>query len=214
MAGDCGVHGGGRPCLYARVVLAHACSASRKRSSWVGGGASPRRTNRANPGGKPGWLGTEANPRWSGCPAGWPSGTRPAKTQSACAESWSWTPPPAKPGPRPAFATDTGLTPEWIVEVTFEESRRHLGVEAQRQWLAIARTTSALMGLFSLVCLMAWWKMEPCRSGRPLGTQRPTRLFLTCGPSSAAPYGHSSISSTPNPAASGWNYRHAIAWFC
>jgi hypothetical protein len=58
------------------------------------------------------------------------------------------------------------LTPErivevfvlrWNVEVTFEESRRHLGVETQRQWsdLAIARTTPALMGLFSLVCLMA-----------------------------------------------------------
>jgi len=64
------------------------------------------------------------------------------------------------------FATDDGLTPErivelfvlrWNVEVTFEETRRHLGVETQRQWsdLAIARTTPALMGLFSLVCLMA-----------------------------------------------------------
>jgi hypothetical protein len=45
----------------------------------------------------------------------------------------------------------------WNVEVTFEETRRHLGVETRRQWsdLAIARTTPALMGLFSLVCLMA-----------------------------------------------------------
>ena len=42
-------------------------------------------------------------------------------------------------------------------EVTFEESRRHLGVETQRQWTdkAIARSTPALMGLFSIVCLMA-----------------------------------------------------------
>jgi hypothetical protein len=34
----------------------------------------------------------------------------------------------------------------WNVEVTFEESRRHLGLETQRQWsdLAIARTTPAL----------------------------------------------------------------------
>ena len=41
--------------------------------------------------------------------------------------------------------------------MTFEEVRRHLGVETQRQWsdLAIARTTPALMGLFSLVCLIA-----------------------------------------------------------
>src|SRR5512141_1631577 len=43
----------------------------------------------------------------------------------------------------------------WQVEVTFEESRRHLGVETQRQWsdLAILRTTPALLGLFSLVTL-------------------------------------------------------------
>ena len=45
----------------------------------------------------------------------------------------------------------------WTVEVTFEESRRHLGVESQRQWsdLAIARTTPVLMGLFSIVTLWA-----------------------------------------------------------
>ena len=43
----------------------------------------------------------------------------------------------------------------WTVEVTFEEVRRHLGVESQRQWsdLAIARTTPVLMGLFSIVTL-------------------------------------------------------------
>ncbi|GAA4012866.1 hypothetical protein GCM10022631_25730 [Deinococcus rubellus] len=45
----------------------------------------------------------------------------------------------------------------WQVEVTFEEVRAHLGVETQRQWtdLASARTTPALLGLFSLVTLMA-----------------------------------------------------------
>jgi hypothetical protein len=44
----------------------------------------------------------------------------------------------------------------WQVEVTFAESRRHLGVETQRQWsdLAILRTTPALLGLFSLVTLL------------------------------------------------------------
>ncbi len=43
------------------------------------------------------------------------------------------------------------------VEVTFHEVRDHLGVETQRQWspLAILRTTSALLGLFSLVTLLA-----------------------------------------------------------
>lgn len=45
----------------------------------------------------------------------------------------------------------------WTVEVTFEEVRRHLGVETQRQWsqLAILRTTPCLLGLFSITTLMA-----------------------------------------------------------
>jgi hypothetical protein len=43
----------------------------------------------------------------------------------------------------------------WSTEVTFAEVRRHLGMETQRQWSnkAIARTTPALLGLFSLVAL-------------------------------------------------------------
>jgi hypothetical protein len=63
------------------------------------------------------------------------------------------------------LCTDLEVAPEqivawfvlrWQVEVTFEESRRHLGVETQRQWsdLAILRTTPALLGLFSLVTLL------------------------------------------------------------
>jgi hypothetical protein len=45
----------------------------------------------------------------------------------------------------------------WQLEVTFHEVRDHLGVETQRQWpdWAIARTTPALLGLFSLVTLLA-----------------------------------------------------------
>lgn len=45
----------------------------------------------------------------------------------------------------------------WNVEVTFEEARAHLGLETQRQWsdLAIARTTPALLGLYSLIVLLA-----------------------------------------------------------
>ncbi len=42
-----------------------------------------------------------------------------------------------------------------------EEARRHLGVETQRQWseAAIRRTTPALLGLFSLVALLAHGRM-------------------------------------------------------
>jgi hypothetical protein len=73
-------------------------------------------------------------------------------------------------GLHPLFTTDSTMAParvielfvwRWSLEVTFEEVRRHLGVETQRQWtdLAIARTTPALMGLFSLVCLMVYqWR--------------------------------------------------------
>jgi hypothetical protein len=73
--------------------------------------------------------------------------------------------------PVPVFATQTLLctdirvAPEqilawfvrcWQLEVTFEEARRHLDIETQRQWsdLAIRRTTPALLGLFSLVTLV------------------------------------------------------------
>ena len=74
--------------------------------------------------------------------------------------------PAGEERPQAFFSTDTRMPParivevfvmRWNVEVTFEEARRHLGVETQRQWSdqAIARTTPALMGLFSLACLMA-----------------------------------------------------------
>lgn len=64
------------------------------------------------------------------------------------------------------FSTDINLKPKqiiryfvlrWNIEVTFEETRAHLGVETQRQWSdkAIARTTPLLMGLFSFVTLVA-----------------------------------------------------------
>jgi hypothetical protein len=64
------------------------------------------------------------------------------------------------------LSTDSDVNPvqilelfvqRWQLEVTFEEVRAHLGVETGRQWtdLAIARTTPALLGLFSLVTLMA-----------------------------------------------------------
>lgn len=45
----------------------------------------------------------------------------------------------------------------WNIEVSFEELRKHLGFETQRQWSdpAIARTTPALFAMFSLVVLMA-----------------------------------------------------------
>ena len=45
----------------------------------------------------------------------------------------------------------------WAIEVTFAEVRAHLGFETQRHWStpALARTTPCLLGLFSLVVLLA-----------------------------------------------------------
>ena len=69
--------------------------------------------------------------------------------------------------PQAFFATDQNVSAEQIVEwfvlrwneeVTFEEVRAHLGVETQRQWSekAIARTTPALLGMFSLITLLGY----------------------------------------------------------
>ena len=74
--------------------------------------------------------------------------------------------PLGKLDPLPLMSTDPLMTPQrmvelfinrWSIEVTFEETREHLGVETQRQWSdkAIARSTPILMGLYSCVCLMA-----------------------------------------------------------
>jgi len=54
----------------------------------------------------------------------------------------------------------------WQVEVTFHEVRAHLGVGTQRHWSdrAVSRTTPVLMGLFSLVTLLAHPVMEQTSS--------------------------------------------------
>ena len=68
--------------------------------------------------------------------------------------------------PQALLSTALTLTPaqivtwfvrRWQMEVTFQAVRTHLGVETQRQWadLAIARTTPTLLGLFSVVTLLA-----------------------------------------------------------
>lgn len=68
--------------------------------------------------------------------------------------------------PQALLATDLDLSPQdivasfvrrWQMEVTFAEARAHLGMETQRQWngKAIARTTPAVLALYSLVTLMA-----------------------------------------------------------
>jgi hypothetical protein len=68
--------------------------------------------------------------------------------------------------PQALLSTNLAYTPEqilpwfvrrWTMEGTFEEARAHLGMETQRQWndRAIARTTPALLSLYSIVTLTA-----------------------------------------------------------
>ena len=73
--------------------------------------------------------------------------------------------PAAQMKPRAYFSTrpedepaeiPAEMVKRWPIEVTFEETRAHLGVETQRQWsdLAIERETPCLFGLYSLVALI------------------------------------------------------------
>jgi hypothetical protein len=74
--------------------------------------------------------------------------------------------PAGRAEPQALLSTNQSLSPtqliEWFVrrwrlEVTFHEARAHLGIETQRQWsdLAILRATPALLGLYSLVAVLA-----------------------------------------------------------
>ena len=125
---------------------------------------------------------------------------------------------------RPAafFATDLDATPEqilawvvmrWGIEVTFEETRAHLGLESQRQWsdLAIARTTPLYWACSpsSPWRLIALTPTSPCPFGQRPGTPNPKPPFrmsslafvATYGPiteyvQSPAETGHAPISAT------------------
>src|SRR4029079_10086111 len=78
----------------------------------------------------------------------------------------------------------------WQLEVTHREVREHLGVETQRTWsdLAIARTTPALFGLFSLVTVLAHFlaKHEKVLArqtawyGKPIPTFRDALAAVRC----------------------------------
>ncbi len=106
--------------------------------------------------------------------------------------------------PQAFFSTDTGMEAErilaiyvrrWQIEVTFQEARAHLGVETQRQWsdLAIERTTPALLGLYSLICLWAgeilaktagpfkaaWYKKSVFTFSDAIAAVR-TQIWLNC----------------------------------
>lgn len=107
-------------------------------------------------GSRSGWWRSRPPPRCGltlGCPPAHPlgAGARPSRGEFA---------------PQALLCTDVTVDPvqslEWFVlrwrlDVTWQETRAHLGMETQRPWRAraIVRTTPALLGLFSIVTLMA-----------------------------------------------------------
>lgn len=58
----------------------------------------------------------------------------------------------------------------WSIEVTFEESRRHLGIETQRQWSdkGIERTTPCILASFAITVLMGHKLAEETKSKIPI----------------------------------------------
>ncbi|SFD23695.1 hypothetical protein SAMN04488059_13127 [Devosia psychrophila] len=98
--------------------------------------------------------------------------------------------PEGKRAPRAFFSTDIALDPtdimalfvrRWQVEVTFAETRAHLGVETQRQWSdkAIERTTPALLGLYSFVSLWACDRLSTASTPYAAAWYRKTNLTST-----------------------------------
>jgi hypothetical protein len=104
-------------------------------------------------------------------PCGTPLGCSPCPSPCPRARWVSIHDPHAEFGTQALLRTDLDADPKkilsWFVmrrqpEVTFQEVRRHLGFETQRQWsdIAIRRTTPALLGLFSVITLFAHRQMR------------------------------------------------------
>jgi hypothetical protein len=98
--------------------------------------------------------------------------------------------PEGRRDPQAFFSTDVTLQPaeivaffvrRWQVEVTFAETRAHLGVETQRQWSdkAIARTTPVLLGLYSLITLWAGDLLTSASSPYAAAWYRKTHLTFS-----------------------------------
>jgi hypothetical protein len=117
--------------------------------------------------------------RWQSCSVAWYASER--RQVEYCSGVSLWHTPGCAPVPlrwvlircpedsfKPGalFCTHVNEAPEqiiewfvlrWNIEVTFEEVRACLGFETQRQWSrkAVGRTTPVLLGIFSLVVIMA-----------------------------------------------------------
>ena len=130
--------------------------------------------------------------------------------------------PRGRLSPYALFCTDQEVAAEailaaylhrWNVEVTFEEARAHLGLETQRQWTtrAVGRTTPCLLGLFSVVVLMAhaahpdrlptrqaaWYRKSDATFGDALAAVRRELWAAWATQNSPAPPGDSRLANPP-----------------
>ena len=92
------------------------------------------------------------------------------------------------------LSTNLDQTPEpiltwfirrWTMEVTLEEAWAHLGLETQRQWhaRAMARTTPALLSLYSIITLTAHQLLQ-----KEFPTVRLTAWYATFTPRVPMPW--------------------------
>jgi hypothetical protein len=71
---------------------------------------------------------------------------------------------------KPAHEILEAFISRWQIEVTFEEARRHLGIETQRQWSdqAIDRTTPCLFASYSIISLTALEFLQANKETMPI----------------------------------------------
>jgi hypothetical protein len=112
-----------------------------------------------------------------------------------------------------ALAILAAYLQRWNVEVTFEEARAHLGLETQRQWTtrAVGRATPCLLGLFSVVVLIAhaahpdrlptrqaaWYPKREATFSDALATARRELWATYADPNSPSPPGAPLLANPP-----------------
>ncbi len=127
--------------------------------------------------------------------------------------------PEGRRDPQAFFCTNPDLDPaqiiaifvrRWQIEVTVQETGAHPGVETRHQWpsAAIDRTTPALLGLYSLICLWAGDVLpEPRNPAPPPGTGNPVPPSPTPSPPYAPNCGWRAVSNPLQQTGTGRNAR-------
>lgn len=175
-------HDLGRRCLQYGVTLVGTLNLNARLFDWPGPQPSSKRGRKPQKGARqlaPQKRLADPNTTWRSIEIPWYGGEQ-RPMEFTCGQALWHTPaqdplpiawvlvrdPLGQLDPRAFFTTDLSASPlqiltwvilRWGLEVTFEEVRAHLGFETQRQWnrQAIQRTSPAILGLLSLITLLA-----------------------------------------------------------